>query len=112
MSNILLMHDFPDPTAHNAQRLATTTALQGLYALNGPLLLDRAAALVKSIEQLPTHEEKIEQLYLRLFSRSPTDRERAIGLQFVTAESNNETHHAWQQYAHVLLASNEFLYVE
>lgn len=111
MSNILLMHDFPDPTSHNAQRLSTTTALQGLYALNGPLLLDRSEALATRLEKIPETSERIKFAYQLLYSRFPTERELEIGINYLTDETEEEEKAAWRQYTHVLFASNEFLYV-
>lgn len=112
MSNILLMHDFPDPTSHNAQRLSTTTALQGLYALNGPLLLARAEALATRLEEIPETSDRIKFAYQLLYSRAPSEREVEIGASYIAAETEEEVQAAWRQYTHVLLASNEFLYVD
>ena len=117
---MLLTHDFPDPTAHSPQRIVTTTTLQGLHALNGPLMLDRAAALSQRLlRDVPdgdgnatSDESRIRLAYRLLFSREPSERERDIGLAFL-GESSGDVHATtWVQYAHVLLASNEFLFVD
>ncbi len=112
MSTTLLTHDFPDPTAHSPQRLSTTTALQGLYALNGPLLLDRAEALSRRLAaDIPEGDtERIQFAYRLMFSREATPRETEIGLAFLGETTGADRTTAWTQYAHVLLASNEFLY--
>ena len=114
MSTTLLTHDFPDPTAHSPQRLSTTTALQGLYALNGPLLLNRAESLSKRLAaDIPQGDaERIQFAYRLLFSRKPSPRETKIGLAFLGETTGPERATAWTQYAHVLLASNEFLFVD
>ena len=114
MSTTLLTHDFPDPTAHSPQRLSTTTALQGLYALNGPLLLDRAEALSKRLAaDVPEGDtERIQFAYRLLFSREVTPLETEIGLAFFGETTGADRTTAWTQYAHVLLASNEFLYID
>ena len=110
MSTTLLMHDFPDPTAHSPRRQTTTTPLQGLYTLNGPLLIGRAKTLATRLatEQPDDFSDRIRLAYRLLFAREPSARELEIGLAFV-ADTPDET--AWTQYAHVLLASNEFLFV-
>jgi hypothetical protein len=114
MSTMLLMHDFPDPTAHSPQRIATTTTLQGLYALNGPLLLRASATFSERLHQhaddMPT---RIRRCYALLYQREPTDRELKIGTSFLSAKNGEQTAEAaWVQYAHVLLASNEFLFID
>ena len=110
MSTILLMHDFPDPTAHSPQRQTTTTPLQGLYTLNGPLLLGRAKTLATRLvnEQPDDFTERIRLAYRLLYARDPSPTEIKLGLAFLTDSPNDA---AWTQYAHVLLASNEFLFV-
>ncbi len=112
MSNVLLSHDFPNPTAHSPKRLQTTTALQGLYALNGPLLDQQADALAtRLLSDRDSDVARIGRAYWLLYSRPATDRELQIGQSFLAGCTAGETT-AWQQYAHVLLASNEFLFVD
>ncbi|NND96797.1 MAG: DUF1553 domain-containing protein [Pirellulaceae bacterium] len=113
MSPTFMVHDFPDPTQHSPMRSSTVTALQGLYALNGPLLADQAEKLVSRLDREVGKEnsQRIDRAYRLLFSRPPTKHEKAWGLAFLqTAQHENESR--WQQYAHVLLASNEFLFID
>ncbi|WP_417849575.1 PSD1 and planctomycete cytochrome C domain-containing protein [Thalassoglobus sp.] len=114
MSTMLLMHDFPDPTTHNPQRLSTTTALQGLYVLNGPLLLGRSEKLAQRVaSEIPDDESKrIQRAYELLYARKPSSKEIEIGLSFLNQPDEATRADAWTQYAHVLLASNEFLFVD
>ena len=113
MSDVLLSHDFPAPTAHSPRRAQTTTALQGLYALNGPLLQSQAEALAARLNQQTTKDdERVETAYRLLFARRPTGTELEIALSFLSSPGNRNAVERWQQYAHVLLASNEFLYLQ
>ena len=125
MSTTLLTHDFPDPTSHSPQRLPTTTALQGLYALNGPLLENQAGKLAERlILESPDNTSRIDRAYQLLFSRAPSPTEIQLGRSFVsdispvgniTSDDNHATGKApptWQQYCHVLLLSNEFLFID
>ena len=117
MSTMLLTHDFPDPTAHSPQRVVTTTALQGLYALNGPWILDRSEALANRLARDVTGGESVESqrihhAYRLLYSRDATRRETEIGLAFLNGATGEDRSTAWPQYAQVLLVSNEFLFVE
>ena len=114
MSTMLLTHDFPDPTAHSPRRQSTTTALQGLYALNGPLFLNRSESLAKRLaaDVAGDDAERIQLAYRLLYAREPTSRETEIGLAYLGDSTGAERAAAWTQYAHVLLASNEFLFVD
>ncbi|MEQ9409266.1 MAG: PSD1 and planctomycete cytochrome C domain-containing protein [Fuerstiella sp.] len=113
MSNVLLTHDFPAPTAHSEQRVHTTTALQGLYALNGPLLQAEADALVNRLQQAATDDTaRIQLAYTLLYARAPTEQETALGLNFLGDSEGEQRVQSWQQYAHALLASNEMMFVD
>ena len=113
MSTMLLTHDFPDPTAHSPTRVATTTTLQGLFALNGPMMLSRSEALAALLlEQKPESDrERISRAYQLLFAREPSEREIQLALDFIGQTAGQARTNAWTQYAHALLASNEFLFV-
>jgi hypothetical protein len=117
MSTTLQVHDFPDPTQHSPQRSSTVTALQGLYALNGPLLDQQAQALVdRLLKESPIDARcRVEQAYQLLFSRSPTKQEQQLALAFLGDEDDiggEDLSARWKQYAHVLLASNELLFID
>ena len=109
---MLRLYDFPDPTSHSPKRLSTTTALQGLYALNGPLLADQATALTRRVasNEFANDADRIRHVYGALYARPPTEREVELGLEFLAREESWQE--AWEQYAHVLLVSNEFLFVD
>lgn len=113
MSSMLLTHDFPDPTAHSPKRITTTTTLQGLYALNGPIVLARSESLARHLlnQDLATDQDRVKYAYQLLYSRLPTDVEIKLSQQFLNSEDTQEQLAAWTQYAQVLLASNEFLFV-
>ena len=114
LSTTLQIHDFPDPNQHSAQRSFTTPALQGLYALNGPLLAEQSRAVVDRLRtEFPDDDNgRITRVYRLLFSRSPTDRERSLALNYLGDSTGDDRTARWQQYAHALLASNEFLFVD
>ncbi len=113
MSPTFMIHDFPDPTQHSSQRAHTLTAIQGLYTLNSPLMAVQSRTLVQqhSDRTLEAMRTGIMDIHWRLFSRPPTEHEIALGLEFLGKESLN-MQDSWRQYAHVLLASNEFLFVD
>ncbi len=114
MSTTLQIHDFPDPTAHSPQRSQTITALQGLFALNGPLVAEQANALVRRLERECGQDDaaRIERAYQLLFQRSPQPREQSWGEAFLADQRMMDRDAGWRQYAQMLLISNEFLFVD
>lgn len=114
MATTLTIHDFPDPTQHSPKRSSTTTSLQGLYALNGPLLTQQSDALHNRLttELGKDNAARITRAYQLLFARDPSDDERQLGLSFLVPGDDEGWDARWKQYAHVLLASNELLFVD
>ena len=56
---------------------------------------------------------RIQWLYQELFSRDPTEFETVVASEFVNDVSSEQSElEAWQQYASVLLGSNEFAFVD
>ncbi len=111
LNELLRLFDFPDPTTHSAARVPTTTTLQQLYTLNSPLMRRQAQALVQRLKtDIPMSDEaRIRRAYALLFGRAPTEMQVRFGREFLGSSGTDET---WIQYAHVLLGSNEFLFVD
>jgi hypothetical protein len=109
LTDLLRLHDFPDPITHSPSRVPTTTPLQQLYTLNSPLMTHLASELVKRLERDagPSQEARIRRAYALLFGRAPSTTELQLALNFL-----EEGNAAWPQYAQVLLGSNEFLFVD
>lgn len=114
LHDMLRLHDFPDPTAHSANRIQTTTPLQQLFTLNSPFLQQQAADLVRRLEaDVPgSVEGQVQRVYQLLFGRSATERQVQQAVAFLRTANPAERAALWQQYAQVLLGSNEFLFVD
>jgi hypothetical protein len=115
LDELLRLFDFPDPNITSASRVVTTVPLQQLFVLNSEFMAQRARALARRIEKEASQDEdgRIEHAFQLLYQRPPseTDLELARGfLRAAAAEKGNLT--PWQQYAMVLLAANEFMYVD
>jgi hypothetical protein len=107
LNDMLRLFDFPDPTTHSATRLPTTTPLQQLFTLNSPFVQQQANGLVKRLRaEAKDDVERVRRAYRLLYGRLPTENQMRIAREFLV---NDE---AWLQYAHVLLGSNEFLFVD
>lgn len=109
LSDILRLHDFPDPITHAAVRLPTTTPLQQLFTLNSPLLREQSLALARRLAAESSDSlQRITRAYVLLFGRPPTPSQTELGLAFVG--EGRETR--WQEYLQVLMGSNEFLFID
>jgi hypothetical protein len=107
---ILALFDFPDPNLHSPGRYKSTTPLQKLFAMNNPLMVAQAGKFADRLhrevpEDIPA---RIQHAYQLLYGREASDEERNLALSFLASGAGD----AWQQYAQVLLASNELLYLD
>lgn len=114
LNRMLAMFDYPDPNVHADRRVETTTPLQKLFVLNSPFMVEHAAALAELLTtEVPdsapdASRQRINLAYRRLYGRPATDDEVKLGIEFLQGGNPQRL----EQYAHVLLAANELLYVD
>ncbi len=101
-----------------AERNRTTTPMQALLMINGAFSLERAKKLALYVQQsaLSTSEETLAYAFRLTWGRPPTDVELTESLEFLgTAPEQAATSIDGEKlidFCHVLLNSNEFLYID
>ena len=111
LNHMLALFDFPDPNTHSERRVETTTPLQKLFAMNSPFMVAEAEALAKRlIESASDNEHRITEAYELCYNRPPRLEERKLAEEFFGSEADSLE--LWTQYAQVLLASNELLFID
>jgi hypothetical protein len=106
----LALFDGADPNASTPARQTTTVPTQALYFMNDPFFHEQARAFAERILSTP-QEDRIPRAFRILFQRIPSAAEGARLSQFVDNYPGDSSE-KWTALARVLLASNEFLYVE
>ncbi len=106
------LFDAPDCSAIVERRSESIVAPQALYLLNDPLVADLAQALAQRIaaevpQAMP--RERILRMYEITLGRPPTGEEVELGLQFLADPVEAD---AWIRYCHLIVCTNEFLYVD
>ena len=104
LPNVVQVFDSANADSSTAKRPNTTVAQQALFAMNSSLMDTIAAALAQRLDA-ETPRGKTIQLYQRTLGRMPTAEEVALGLAY-TAENS------WQDYAQILLMSNELWFID
>ena len=118
----MLVFDTPIPLGPVGRRNKSNVPAQPLALLNDPFVIDQAHHWAKKIitaegESLHTI---INGFYRDAFSRSPTEDERRIAIEFLStlaAERNLDqtdwlkNTDLWADYAHALLNTKEFIYL-
>ena len=116
----MALFDGADPNATTAMRQVTTVPTQSLFFLNDPFFHTQAAVLAERILQLPDQVARMQYLYQTALQRWPTPEEIARANSFreqyekiVEALPATDRDFAkWSALCRVVLASNEFLYVD
>ncbi len=113
LNDLLMQWDYPDANVHAEKRSATTTPMQKLFVLNSPFMIARARALSARVkrEAAGSDTARIDRAFQLLFGRAPDRAERAAALEFLRKRDEGPMTR-WEQFAQVLLASNEMLYVD
>ena len=114
LDGLLRLFDFPDANVTADKRTTTTAPQQQLFALNSEFMAIQAKAFAVRIEKAATgDEDRVKAAYRIAYQRSPSDKELSLGVKFTSAKPNpTDKLTRWQQYAQILLASNELMYVD
>jgi hypothetical protein len=107
LPGLLRTFDFANPDTSNPQRYETTVPQQALFWMNNAFVMEQAKALLKRPEMAENgaSARRIRSIYRLVFGRLPDATEITLGQRFV--ETNG-----WEQYAQVLLLTNEFVFVD
>ena len=120
--DVLQTLDFPDPSVPNGRRNTSTIPTQALLLLNSSLADETSESLAASIlKEKSDDAARVDEAYLRTMGRSPTTAETEKVLAYLKKSeaiadpnlgSDPRRLVAWRGLCRVLLASNEFLFVE
>ncbi len=107
--------DFASPDTCTAQRHTTTVPQQALFLMNSPFVVEQAKRSAARTNGIVKEELRIDRLYRMALGRAAEADELATALRFLSAakaagELQGLT--PWEQYAQVLLLSNEFAFVD
>ncbi|HEY7426446.1 MAG TPA: DUF1553 domain-containing protein [Gemmataceae bacterium] len=113
--------DFASPDTSTPQRYTTTVPQQALFLMNSPFVVEQARYFVKraDVAAQTKDEMKINRMYQLAYGRAAEADERALGLRYLAEARKDDGEKkvglhltAWEQYAQVLLLSNEFAFVD
>lgn len=112
----LTLFDFPEPNVTSDQRNITTVPQQQLFVLNSDFMIEVSRQFARRMQASTAQDEQRLNLAWQLaYGRSPTVEEAALALGFLREEDlssgRDEKLNRWEQLAHSLLASNEFMFV-
>jgi hypothetical protein len=123
MASLLSVFDAPTMTVNCTRRGTTTIPLQSLSLLNSDFVRGRAAALARRLAgERADPARALDRAWWLVVGRSATAGERAAALAFladqtaqyrtVMQDEQRAVDAAWTDLCQMVLASNQFLYVE
>jgi hypothetical protein len=117
--SFLAVFDAPTIVFNSVQRPTTTMPLQALALFNSEFVLERARSLAGRLQRSHTDESaRVHSAYLLAWGREPDENELKIAEQFLEMQASeyqsqlDARARSWTDFCQMLLASNEFLYVE
>jgi hypothetical protein len=102
-ADVMKLYDVPAPMQHIPMRQPTLNPQQALFVMNSGFVQEQAAALAEQVDSEATPEAKIQALYRKVFARTATTDELAIGLQYLSTADT-------RRYAQALLSTNEVIF--
>jgi hypothetical protein len=115
--NLFRIFDIASPDSSSPRRPRTTVPQQALFLMNNPFVVEQAQALAQrpEVTSAATNAEKVAALYRVTFARLPDAHEAELGEHFLkTAAATTEGIQLspLEQFAQLLLLTNEFAYVD
>ena len=113
LNDLLMQFDYPDANVHAEKRSVTTTPTQRLFLMNSPFMQSQSKSLAARLTSSAANDDgsRVRFAYRMIFGREPESLELELALGFLQRPSQSEVTR-WEQYAQMLLASNEMLYVD
>ncbi|MGZ0172887.1 MAG: PSD1 and planctomycete cytochrome C domain-containing protein [Planctomycetales bacterium] len=107
----LALFDGADPNASTAVRQLTTVPTQALYFMNAPFFHEQAASCSQRLMGPSNDHDRIDLAFRLLYQRGPTSSEVVQAESFIS-QYPGSVEEKWSGYARVLLAANEFMFLD
>jgi hypothetical protein len=116
---VLATFDYGDATTPGEGRGRTNVAPQALFMMNSRFITEAASGFAKRLlgdAELSGDTARIERAYLMVLTRRPDASEVDEALTYIAdlekkLGSSDAHATAWQSFCHVLMSTNEFLYL-
>ena len=116
---VLSNFDFGDATTSSEGRARTNVAPQALFVMNSRFVIERSGDFAKRLldDAGRSDAQRIERAYLMALTRRPAADETDSALSYLASleaklPADGRRLAAWQSLCHVLISTNEFLYLD
>lgn len=120
LPSVFKLFDFVDTTASSESRTESNIAPQALFMMNSEFIHERSHSLASLLlaDRAAPNAARVERAYRMTLARTPTPQEVEVALSYLKKYPTNGHAEAepnvaaWDSFCRVLLASNEFNYVD
>jgi hypothetical protein len=111
LSPMMLAFDSPAPFSTVGKRTVSNVPAQSLILMNDPFVHQQASLwATREIKEGGSNEQRIRRMFLRAFTREPSQEELTSCLRFVQKQADVQA--GWSDLAHALLNVKELLYLQ
>ncbi len=118
LPNLMTLFDFGDATTTNPKRFQTSVAPQALYMMNSGFVEERARSLAQKLLEDDRVDEvgRIRKAHRVVLGKQPPAEQVEMALDFFQGYPNANLSsdgrlQAWTSFCRILIASNDFIYV-
>jgi len=115
----LVAFNLPDGFSVTGLREKTDIPTQALFYLNSPLVVEQSKVIANDVLGIGnvSDEKRVAKMYLKVLRRLPSANEAVAALDYIKRvraklKGNDEFVKSWASFCQVLLASNEFRYID
>ena len=118
LPTLLNLFDFGDAVTSLGKRPVTNVAPQALFMMNSEFVAERAANIAEQLlaDEAASEADRVRDAYMGILTRHPEPAEVDGALSYIggfgSRFEDRTPQEAWQSYCRVLLASNDFIYVD
>lgn len=118
LPTLLNLFDFGDAVTSIGKRQVTNVAPQALFMMNSEFVAQRADNLAQQLlaDSNATDADRVREAHFRILTRQPDPSELDGALSylggFASRFEGTSAEDAWQSYCRILLASNDFIFVD
>jgi hypothetical protein len=118
LPGLLNLFDFGDATSSASKRPSTTIAPQALFLMNSSFISDRARNLSQqAAANAANPSDRMKSLFLKILGREATASEIDNALSYLNQfqrkfAGKRSPDDAWLSFSRILLASNEYIYLD
>ncbi len=106
------LFDFRNANFSIGQRNVSTVALQALYMLNNPFVIEQSRKAAEVLlDEVTPKEQRLERAFIKTLGRPPTEQEAALVNQHLGDGLSNDSVEDWASVFQTLFGSIDFRYI-